>query len=179
MAHEASLATTAEAQRVLGLGGADCIVLSHDHALGYGGAGNDRIVDGAGAQSQYGEDGDDVLLAGAGNDELFGGAGGDALQGGAGADLLDGGNGDDFLDGGVGADAISGGDGRDYILGGGNLSYAIKTSDDHYRFAMGSFGAFGFSDTRLEAISFFQDKSQSVRHGAKDAANDSAWRREV
>jgi hypothetical protein len=37
MAHEASLATTAEAQRVLGLGGADCIVLSHAHALGYGG----------------------------------------------------------------------------------------------------------------------------------------------
>ncbi|PWB41330.1 MAG: hypothetical protein C3F19_06735 [Rhodocyclales bacterium] len=128
------------------MGGADCIVLSHDHALGYGGAGNDRIIDGAGAQSQYGEDGDDVLLAGAGNDELFGGAGGDALQGGAGADLLDGGNGDDFLDGGVGADAISGGDGRDYILGGGNLSYAIKTSDDHYRFAMGSFGALAYSD---------------------------------
>jgi hypothetical protein len=62
MAHEASLATTAEAQRVLGLGGADCIVLSHDHALGYGGAGNDRIIDGAGAQSQYGEDGDDCLV---------------------------------------------------------------------------------------------------------------------
>jgi hypothetical protein len=62
MAHEASLATTAEAQRVLGLGGADCIVLSHAHALGYGGAGNDRIIDGAGAQSQYGEDGDDCLV---------------------------------------------------------------------------------------------------------------------
>ncbi|MEZ5617339.1 MAG: hypothetical protein R3E40_03555 [Rhodocyclaceae bacterium] len=91
MPHEATLVTTAEAQKVFGLGGADLIVLSHAHTIGYGGAGNDRIVDGAGAQSQYGEDGDDVLLASAGNDELFGGAGNDALQGGADDDLLDGG----------------------------------------------------------------------------------------
>ncbi|MEZ5617337.1 MAG: hypothetical protein R3E40_03545 [Rhodocyclaceae bacterium] len=58
MPHEATLVTTAEAQKVFGLGGADLIVLSHAHTIGYGGAGNDRIVDGAGAQSQYGEDGE-------------------------------------------------------------------------------------------------------------------------
>ncbi|MDT3735113.1 MAG: hypothetical protein ROZ00_02695 [Denitratisoma sp.] len=67
MAHEASLATTAEAQRVLGQGGADLIVLAHAYTQGYGGAGNDRIVDAAGVQSQYGEDGEDVLVAGAGD----------------------------------------------------------------------------------------------------------------
>ena len=126
MAHDATLFTTAEAQKVFGLGGADYIVLAHAHTLGYGGAGNDRIVDSAGAQSQYGEDGDDVLLASAGNDELYGGAGNDALQGGADDDLLDGGEGQDFIDGGIGADVIFGGAGADFILGGGNLTYELK-----------------------------------------------------
>jgi hypothetical protein len=65
MAHEASLATTAEAQRILGQGGADLIVLAHAYTQGYGGAGNDRIVDAAGVQSQYGEDGEDVLVTSA------------------------------------------------------------------------------------------------------------------
>ena len=148
MAHDATLFTTAEAQKVFGLGGADYIVLAHAHTLGYGGAGNDRIVDSAGAQSQYGEDGDDVLLASAGNDELYGGAGNDALQGGADDDLLDGGEGQDFIDGGIGADVIFGGAGADFILGGGNLTYELKAPVDYYRFATGTYAGLGFADGR-------------------------------
>lgn len=146
MPHEATLSATAAGQRVFGLGGADLIVLGHEHTIGLGGAGNDRIVDGAGAQVLRGEEGEDVLVASAGNDELYGGAGRDALQGGADDDLLDGGDGEDFLDGGIGADVIFGGAGGDFILGGGNLSYELKVGFDYYRFATGAYAGLHFED---------------------------------
>ncbi len=144
MTHQDTLGTTAEAQKVFGLGGADYIVLAHAYTAGYGGAGNDRIIDGTGMQQLYGEEGDDTLVAGAGNDELFGGAGNDVLQGGADNDLLDGGEGDDFLDGGIGADAIFGGAGRDFILGGGNLTLELKVDTDYFRFATGAYPGLSF-----------------------------------
>ena len=96
-----------------------------------GNAGNDRF-DATGSTvnvSQYGKDGDDVLIGGAGNDRLDGGAGNDALTGGAGKDTLIGGEGNDTLAGGEGNDRLFGndgddlfifqsGDGRDFVDGG-------------------------------------------------------------
>jgi Ca2+-binding RTX toxin-like protein len=62
-----------------------------------GGAGDDSLTGGAGA---------DVLDGGAGDDMLFGYGGADALSGGLGADELTGHGGADFLDGGDGADRL-------------------------------------------------------------------------
>ena len=56
-----------------------------------GGAGDDKLTGGDGADSLVGEGGDDTLYGGAGADSLAGGAGDDRLIGGAGIDSFDGG----------------------------------------------------------------------------------------
>ena len=135
LSHRDSLIADTEYQRVFGLGGSDSIQLAAGHSEGRGGADNDYLVNDAGEQSLYGEDGRDVLLASAGDDRLFGGAGDDALQGGADDDYLDGGSGNDVLDGGPGEDFLSGGDANDFIFGGGSLTVDLSDWD---AFAEGS-----------------------------------------
>lgn len=63
------------------------------------GAGNDGVNAGAGPDVVLGQDGDDALYAGEGDDLVFGGAGNDSMAGA---------NGDDFLSGGVGNDWMFG-----------------------------------------------------------------------
>jgi len=81
--------------------------------------------------SQWGQDGDDVLIGeagadflegGRGNDTIYGGAGDDSLYGNysvapslddSGEDVLYGGDGNDSLNGGMGSDTLTGGDGAD------------------------------------------------------------------
>jgi trimeric autotransporter adhesin len=104
---------------LLGGGGADFLLTHGGDDQSYGGSGNDFIVDSPFASNAVpyddvswvaapghsnrdrllGEDGNDVIVAGAGdalldggadNDELYGGAGNDTLLGGAGADVLSG-----------------------------------------------------------------------------------------
>jgi len=71
-----------------------------------GKAGNDFIVNGAGAIPSR-------LIGGAGNDLLSGGLGNDTISGGPGNDRLYGQDGDDLLDGGAGNDVLTGGPGND------------------------------------------------------------------
>lgn len=75
----------------------------NDNAF-YGGAGNDRLTLGGGADRGEGGTGDDSLLGEAGRDRLLGGQGIDRLEGGAGGDTLTGGLDRDVLIGGTGAD---------------------------------------------------------------------------
>lgn len=103
----------------------------------YGGTGNDYLHGGDGpdlsgvGDELYGQEGDDVLVAGrsdgqrladglvgAGGDSLYGGPGHDRLVGGGGDDLLDGGAGNDVLEGNAGNDRLSGGAGADRLHGG-------------------------------------------------------------
>jgi uncharacterized delta-60 repeat protein len=77
----------------------------------YGLGGNDKIT--ANAKVLVGMD----LFGGAGNDALTGGAGADVLVGGDGADKLSGGAGRDVALGGLGADKVSGGAGDDLLIG--------------------------------------------------------------
>lgn len=83
-----------------------------------GGSGNDVIKSGAGSDYVFGNSGDDAIDAGADNDVVYGGDGADTLAGGAGADYVDGGAGNDALDGGAGQDMLSGGVGDDRIVSG-------------------------------------------------------------
>ena len=83
-----------------------------------GGAGDDVIVRGAGADRLKGGAGEDELRGGAGRDTLKGGADGDYLNGGRGQDVLKGQAGDDFLLGGPGPDKLFGGGGNDTLDGG-------------------------------------------------------------
>lgn len=94
-----------------------------------GGAGNDEIVGGDGADQLYG---DRVLLAedrltlkvdvdepaGSGNDTIDAGAGDDFISAGAGNDTVTAGPGQDDVRGGLGADNIDGGAGADRVVGG-------------------------------------------------------------
>ncbi len=91
--------------------------------------GDDVITAGAGMPGVLmdGGKGNDMLIGGVGNDSLFGGAyaddGDDTLLGYGGDDKLLGGVGNDRLDGGAGADWMSGGDGIDIA------DYSKRTND--------------------------------------------------
>jgi Ca2+-binding RTX toxin-like protein len=114
-----------------GLGGNDVITLSEVNgalpkATLFGGAGNDVLTGGSGADQLFGQADNDVLLGKGGNDLLFGGAGNDTLTGGDADDQMfgEGGNdrmiwnpGDDsdLMEGGTGTDTaeINGGNGAE------------------------------------------------------------------
>ncbi|ALN89881.1 M91 family zinc metallopeptidase [Lysobacter gummosus] len=83
-----------------------------------GGLGNDDISTGAGRDDVFGNSGDDRLDAGSGDDVVYGGDGVDRLAGGDGVDFLEGGKGNDALDGGAGKDMLSGGLDDDTLRGG-------------------------------------------------------------
>lgn len=150
--HVDSLTSTATDQKVLGLEGADYLAITHAGSAGFGGLGNDILVDGAGNQELQGEDGNDILVASADDDKLGGGLGDDLLQGGEGNDQLDGGDGMDIVDGGEGSDHIQGGSGNDFILGGGSVTFALSSApnaegkNDYDRLAEGSFAFLQQSD---------------------------------
>jgi Ca2+-binding RTX toxin-like protein len=87
---------------VFGRAGNDTVTL--DQASGalpaadlFGGAGNDTIIGGAGADQLFGEAGNDTLLGQGGNDHLFGGADNDTLTGGDADDQVFGEAGDDRI----------------------------------------------------------------------------------
>jgi Ca2+-binding RTX toxin-like protein len=88
--------------RVFGLAGNDQITL--DEANGalpaaslFGGAGNDTLTGGSGADELFGQAGNDTLLGKGGNDQLLGGAGNDTLTGGDGNDQVFGQAGNDRM----------------------------------------------------------------------------------
>jgi len=58
------------------------------------------------------------MRGGAGNDEIEGGQGADRIDGGAGDDELEGGDVADWIDGGDGDDELDGGRGDDVLIGG-------------------------------------------------------------
>src|SRR3954471_22246665 len=71
---------------VFGLGGNDTITLSENNgalpkSLLFGGAGNDVLTGGSGADQIFGQSGNDVLLGKGGADLLFGGSENDVLTG--------------------------------------------------------------------------------------------------
>ena len=70
---------------------------SNVKSLGYGFAGNDKLVGSNADDTLYGGDGNDIILGGIGNDFLYGDAGNDQLNGQAGTDSLFGGLGDDTI----------------------------------------------------------------------------------
>jgi Ca2+-binding RTX toxin-like protein len=95
------------------------------------GAGNDTIYGGEGRDYVDGFSGDDVLDGGDGHDVIYAGDGNDTVSGGSGVDYLEGGAGDDTLLGGRDHDILSGGDGADRLDGqaGGDVIYTGAGSD--------------------------------------------------
>ncbi|TWI29271.1 Hint domain-containing protein [Paracoccus sulfuroxidans] len=93
-----------------------------------GGAGNDRIIAGAGHDVVFGGDGNDTIygdstVAGgspAGNDTIYGGDGNDLIQSGLGDDLVYGGTGNDNITNNGGRDTIYGDAGNDIIYSAGS-----------------------------------------------------------
>ncbi|MGZ5511943.1 MAG: hypothetical protein ACXWG7_00995, partial [Chthoniobacterales bacterium] len=104
--------------RITGDGGDkdDTLALAPDvisPAVLHGGAGNDLVIGGGGADTLTGDVGLDALIGGGGNDSLSGGVDQDYLDGQEGDDTLSGGSEADVLIGGPGADVLDGGAGFD------------------------------------------------------------------
>ena len=122
-----TVANTAKIQ-VFGQGGDDIITLNESNgalpsANLFGGAGNDTLTGGSGADMLFGQSGNDTLLGKGGSDLLFGGAGNDILRGGDADDQLFGESGNDLMvwDPGDDTDLHEGGDGNDTSqVNGGN-----------------------------------------------------------
>src|SRR5262249_52173258 len=114
--------------QIFGQAGNDTITL--DEANGalpaanlFGGAGNDVLTGGSGADMVFGQAGNDTLLGKGGNDLLFGGVGNDVLTGGDGDDQVFGEAGNDRMiwNPGDDTDLNEGGAGTDTVeVNGGN-----------------------------------------------------------
>ncbi len=138
-----TVANTALIQ-AFGLGGNDRITLNEANgALPrgnlFGGAGNDTLTGGSGADLLFGQAGDDQLLGKGGNDLLFGGMGNDTLTGGDGDDQLFGGAGNDRLiwNPGDDSDLFEGGAGFDTAEingGGGGETFTVTANGARVRF---------------------------------------------
>jgi len=89
----------------------------------FAGSGNDRLLESAVARPIYidGGAGNDSLTGGDGADTLTGGAGKNTLAGGGGADRINGSGGRDLIFGGAGDDRLFGNGGNDTLDGGGNV----------------------------------------------------------
>jgi Ca2+-binding RTX toxin-like protein len=149
-----TVANTALIQ-VFGQGGNDAITLDESNgalpaAQLFGGAGNDVLTGGSGADLLFGGAGNDTLLGKGGADQLFGGAGNDVLTGGDGDDQVFGEGGNDRMiwNPGDDSDLFEGGDGVDTAeVNGGNASetFTITANGTRVRF------------DRLEPAPFFLD----------------------
>ena len=149
-----TVANTALIQ-VFGQGGNDTITLDESNgalpaAQLFGGAGNDVLTGGSGAELLFGGAGNDTLLGKGGNDLLFGGAGNDVLTGGDGDDQVFGEGGNDRMiwNPGDDSDLFEGGDGVDTAeINGGNGSetFTITANGTRVRF------------DRLDPAPFFLD----------------------
>jgi hypothetical protein len=132
---QATVANTAQIQ-VTGQAGNDTIALDETNgalpaAELFGGAGNDTLTGGSGADQLFGDAGNDTLNGKGGADQLFGGAGNDTLIGGQGNDQLFGGSGNDLFvwNPGEGSDVVEGGAGKDTLqLNGANINEVMDIS---------------------------------------------------
>lgn len=79
---------------------------------------SDYLDAGDGDDTEYGDDGNDILIGAAGADHLYGELGNDSLYGDSLPDFLDGGPGNDLIEGGDDTDVLIGDDGDDRLYGG-------------------------------------------------------------
>src|SRR5215218_8191062 len=121
--------------QVFGQGGNDTIALNESNgalprANLFGGAGNDVLTGGSGADMLFGQAGNDTLLGKGGADFLFGGSENDTLTGGDGDDRMIWNPGDDtdLNEGGAGTDTVevNGGNGAE--------SFAVTANGTRVRF---------------------------------------------
>ena len=124
--------------QVFAQGGNDTVTLNEANgalprANLFGGAGNDTLTGGSGADLLFGQAGNDTLLGKGGNDSLFGGADNDTLTGGDGDDQMFGESGNDRLiwNPGDDSDLFEGGDGFDTaeVNGGGGAENFTVTAN--------------------------------------------------
>ena len=109
--------------RVFGLSGNDTLTLDETNGILpsahiFGGAGNDVITGGSGADLLFGQSDNDTLTGMGGADLLFGGGDNDLLIGGIGSDQIFGETGNDRMiwNVGDGSDRVEGGAGRDKLI---------------------------------------------------------------
>jgi Ca2+-binding RTX toxin-like protein len=100
-----SLALSASATLISGIGDARLLGVGHLNLTGHGGA-----------NALTGNSGNNQLAGFDGHDTLEGQAGRDTLEGGGGNDLLSGGSGDDRVQDGSGLDTLAGGSGADLFV---------------------------------------------------------------
>ena len=148
--------------QMFGLGGNDTLALDESigalpRALLFGGAGNDTLTGGSGADQLFGQADNDTLLGKGGADLLFGGAGNDVLIGGDGDDQMFGEAGNDrfIWNPGDDTDLVEGGSGTDTLeVNGGNgaETFTIAANGDRVRFDRVTPAPFSIDAGTIESI---------------------------
>ncbi len=126
---------------------------------------SDYVDGGAGNDSIWGGDGADMLIGGDGSDRLSGERGADTLDGGSGTDALNGQDGNDLLDGGAGLDSVSGGNGDDVLIWrGADAQFAGGAGTDTLRVASGdlALGSLAGIATGIERIDVAADAAANI-----------------
>lgn len=132
-----------------------------------GGAGDDQLETGSGADTitdllgnnnVRGGRGNDTVTTGAGADDIRGDEGDDYIDAGAGADDLEGGNGNDIVLGGIGNDYLDGGQGRDILIAGlGDRTRLVGNQGDDVLIA----GTTSWDSNSLELTQIFAEWNSS------------------
>ncbi len=113
LAYPASVSGGAGNDRITAGSGADTIDAGDGNDKVYANGGADLITGGSGNDTVYGGDGNDTILGGNGNDRLVGEGGNDVFDGGKNNNSIDGGDGDDVFKEKVGSDTVFAGAGND------------------------------------------------------------------
>lgn len=150
----------------------------------WGGLGNDKLSSGADVDRLLGENGHDLLEAGAGDDTVYAGYGDDTIDAGSGSDWIDAGGGDDVLDlgegngfrllatqdfgrgddlmfGRAGNDTLHGGRGNDMLDGGEGDDVVNGGAGDD--FLIGGAGADLFQFRSAHGVDIIADFSEDDR----------------
>ncbi len=130
LAYPASVSGGAGNDRITTGAGADTIDAGDGNDKVYANGGADSILGGAGSDTIYGGDGADTILGGTGNDRIIAEAGNDVCDGGKNNNFIDAGDGNDVIKETVGSDTVFAGAGNDSgSFKGGGIVYGQEGND--------------------------------------------------
>lgn len=135
-----------------------------------GGAGNERIITGAGNDTIYGGGGNDYLESSGGTNHIYAGDGKSTLVGGSGTDYLYGGSADNLFRGGSGTEYMMGGSGNDIFVAGSGIDVIYGGSGSNtFRGGSGTATFYGGNSGPNSTNNYFGGSGTVTAYGGQGA----------